>query len=82
MFLGCTLENPRYTSVGRKPFNPDDVPECVNALGPNKDIKIENMMSLEYTEGSYQPTTDNTFTFRVRERHRTDQLKSLVQGQD
>ena len=51
VFLGCTLENPRFTMNGRKPFNPDHIPGCVNALGPNKDINIENMLGVVFKDG-------------------------------
>jgi len=39
--LGCTLENPsKFYKSGVKPFNPDKIPGCINALGNNKDIAL------------------------------------------
>ena len=67
VYLGCTLENPRYISDGRKPFNPNDIPGCENALGPNKDINLENMLGVIFKDGE-EPMSDYTITFRVRER--------------
>ena len=52
MFLGCTTENPRYVEPGRKPFNPQNIPGCVDALGPNKDIDIQNLVSPSPTIGN------------------------------
>ena len=72
VFLGCILDNPRYTQPGIKPFDPDQVPMCVNALGPNKDINILNLLA----------PADNVMTFRIRERVRGEQIKALVQGED
>ena len=72
VFLGCILDNPRYTQPGVKAFDPDQVPLCANALGPNKDINILNLLAPE----------ENVMTFRIRERVRTEQTKAMVVGED
>jgi len=49
---------------------------CVNALGPNKDINILNLLAPNDSQ------LQNVMTFRIRERVRGEQIKALVQGDD
>ena len=81
---------------GRKPFNPEHIPGCVNALGPNKDIDIQNLVSPSPTGNDEMVTQlqnlnqqteedivpQDSFIFKVRERSKNDQMKSIIQGQE
>jgi hypothetical protein len=40
------MENPSVgIKNGLKPFNPDNVPGCINALGSHKEINIQNLVT-------------------------------------
>lgn len=75
--MGCTPENQARFPSNSKAFNPNEIPGCVNAWGPEKDIILQNLIS---------PSTEDPKTlcliFKVRARSRYDQIKALVQGQD
>ena len=60
VFLGCTMESPskmKNIQNGQKPFNPDNIPGCVNALGSNKDIALQNLIPPE--SNTFDMTTAN-----------------------
>jgi len=89
VFLGCTLENPRFNVKGQKLFDPDKISGCENALGPNKGIKIQDLLpspsdpTLNGAEAfhmqHFQDDADNCLTFKVRDRAKFEQIKP-VQG--
>ena len=79
VFLGCTLENPRNIPKGEKAFNPETIPGCVNALGKNKDIALANLIPTKDNLFDFSKVS-NTITFKIRDRAKHDQIKSLVQG--
>ena len=78
VFLGCTQENPRNVPQGQKPFNPDTIPGCVNALGIDKDIDLKNLIGED--DSKLEVDTEFVMMFKVRDRAKNDNIKSLVQG--
>jgi hypothetical protein len=73
VFLGCTPENPRNVLPGHKPFNPDSIPGCVNALGKNKDIAIQNLVSMPSDKVlNLNAAQMNIIQFKVRDRAKHD----------
>lgn len=43
VFLGCTPES-KDRIKDHKPFNPDEIPGCINAVAPGKYMMIQNLV--------------------------------------